>query len=330
MRRLLFALAALLALSSPSHAAGQRPADMTSSGAIVGTQIVWCPIGTTSDLKCTFTQVATFINSLFSGDFTCTSGGACTLKNTGPGATGPIGSTTVVPVITIDAQGRVTALTSATAAGTVSSVATTCGLTGGTITTTGTLSSTVTARNVTATTDTITSADCGKAVTESNASPVAVAITTAGFSTGNYFTGKNLGAGVATYTPSAGTINGLASIACGTNQSFDAYFDGTNFITLANTCNPVVTLALATGAIGSAACTSAQTVAYPGLLTTDVPVASFNGDPTAVTGYVPLTTGMLAIIVYPTANTINVKVCNNTSASITPGAITLNLARAFR
>ncbi len=40
-----------------------------------------------------------------------------TLLNVGPGATGPIGSTTVTPVITIDAKGRVTALTSATIAG---------------------------------------------------------------------------------------------------------------------------------------------------------------------------------------------------------------------
>lgn len=36
------------------------------------------------------------------------------LVNAGPGATGPIGSSTVAPVVTIDAKGRVTALTSAT------------------------------------------------------------------------------------------------------------------------------------------------------------------------------------------------------------------------
>jgi hypothetical protein len=52
--------------------------------------------------------------------------------------------------------------------------------------------------------------------------------------------------------------------------------------------------------------------------------ASFNGDPTAVTGYIPATAGMLTIITYPTTNTFNAKVCNNTSSSITPGAITLN------
>lgn len=82
--------------------------------------------------------------------------------------------------------------------------------------------------------------------------------------------------------------------------------------------------ALATGAISSAACTSAQTDTATGALTTDVVNASFNGDPTAVTGYVPLTAGMLTIIIYPTADTVNFKVCNNTSSSITPGAITLN------
>lgn len=84
------------------------------------------------------------------------------------------------------------------------------------------------------------------------------------------------------------------------------------------------TKALATAAIGSAACTAAQTATATGVLTTDVITASFNGDPTAVTGYVPLTTGMLTIIVYPTADTFNAKVCNNTNASVTPGAITLN------
>lgn len=84
------------------------------------------------------------------------------------------------------------------------------------------------------------------------------------------------------------------------------------------------TKALATTAISSAACTAAQTATATGTLTTDVVDASFNGDPTAVTGYVPLTTGMLTIIAYPTADTVNFKVCNNTTGSITPGAITLN------
>ena len=84
------------------------------------------------------------------------------------------------------------------------------------------------------------------------------------------------------------------------------------------------TAALATSAISSATCATVVTSSGTGIATTDVITVGFNGDPTAVTGYVPLTTGMLTIIVYPTTNTANFKVCNNTSASITPGAITLN------
>lgn len=83
------------------------------------------------------------------------------------------------------------------------------------------------------------------------------------------------------------------------------------------------TSALGTGAIASAAC-AVVTTSATGTATTDTIQASFNGDPTGVTGYVPLTTGMLTIIGYPTANNVNWKVCNNTAASITPGAITLN------
>lgn len=52
-----------------------------------------------------------------SGDATIINTGALTLKNTGPGATGPLGGATVAPIITIDAQGRVTALSSATITG---------------------------------------------------------------------------------------------------------------------------------------------------------------------------------------------------------------------
>lgn len=47
-----------------------------------------------------------------SNDATISNTGALTLKNTGPGATGPIGTATLIPVVTIDAQGRTTALTS--------------------------------------------------------------------------------------------------------------------------------------------------------------------------------------------------------------------------
>ncbi len=84
------------------------------------------------------------------------------------------------------------------------------------------------------------------------------------------------------------------------------------------------TATLGTSSISSATCASVVTVTATGAATTDVVTAGFNGDPTAVTGYIPSTSGMLAIFVYPTSGHANFKVCNNTSSSITPGAITLN------
>ncbi len=81
---------------------------------------------------------------------------------------------------------------------------------------------------------------------------------------------------------------------------------------------------LNTTAVASATCSTAQTDTATGTLTTDTVVASFNGDPTAVAGYVPATAGMLTIFTYPTADTANFRVCNNTAATITPGAVTLN------
>jgi len=82
--------------------------------------------------------------------------------------------------------------------------------------------------------------------------------------------------------------------------------------------------ALATGAISSTTCTSAQTDTATGVASTDTIQVTFNADPTSTTGYIPLVTGMLSIFPYPTTDTVNFKVCNNTGSSITPGAITLN------
>jgi hypothetical protein len=84
------------------------------------------------------------------------------------------------------------------------------------------------------------------------------------------------------------------------------------------------TAALGTGAIASGACATVVTISTAGILTTDIVMASFNSDPTAITGYIPSTNGMLTIIPYPTTGAANFKVCNNTNSSITPGAITLN------
>lgn len=82
------------------------------------------------------------------------------------------------------------------------------------------------------------------------------------------------------------------------------------------------TIALGTSAISSGACGTATTAAATGVATTDVIDVGFSGDPTGVTGYAPAT--MLTLVVYPTTNTVNVKQCNLTGSSVTPGALTLN------
>lgn len=84
------------------------------------------------------------------------------------------------------------------------------------------------------------------------------------------------------------------------------------------------TKALATSAISSGTCTTAQTDTATGAVTSDAPSFTFASDPTGVTGYTPATTGMLSIVPWVTSNTINFKVCNITSSSITPGSISIN------
>jgi hypothetical protein len=85
------------------------------------------------------------------------------------------------------------------------------------------------------------------------------------------------------------------------------------------------TAAMNTAAVASGACETVVTVAASGVATTDVIETGFNGDPTAVTGYGASATGaVLSIYPYPTSGNVNFKVCNSSSGSITPGALTLN------
>ena len=132
-----------------------------------------------------------------------------------------------------------------------------------------------------------------------------------------------------------GVNNGSSTITLGGNLTTSGAFattltaTGTTSVTLptSGTLSTTIasgTSALGTSAISSATCATVVTTSATNTATTDVVWWGFNGDPTAVTGYAPSTAGMLTIIAYPTANNVNFKVCNNTTSSITPGAITLN------
>jgi len=82
--------------------------------------------------------------------------------------------------------------------------------------------------------------------------------------------------------------------------------------------------ALGTPTVTTGTCSSAVTATATGTLTSDVIIATPAVDPTGVTGYAPSATGSLYIQAYPTTDTANFKVCNNTSGSLTPSAMTMN------
>lgn len=224
--------------------------------------------------------------------------------------------------------------------GTVTSVATTCGISGGTITNTGTISSNSNPNVQAGANYAFQSTDCGSIVYLNNASnqiPTIAQAGSAGFLKGYYVEACNIGAGTQTVTPATSTIGGSSTfvIPAGTAAApkcVGINSDGTNYVldltgaASGGTANTIAsgTATLGTSVIASASCATVVTVTATGTLTTDAPSASFNGDPTAVTGYIPSTSGMLTIFAYPTAGNVNFKVCNATSSSITPGAITLN------
>lgn len=89
------------------------------------------------------------------------------------------------------------------------------------------------------------------------------------------------------------------------------------------------TLALATALINNNTCTSAQTVSSTGVDTSTFIGWEFSVTPVGVTGYDP-TAAHLDIYSFPTANTMNVIVCNRTGGGITPAAMSLLLSASHK
>lgn len=86
------------------------------------------------------------------------------------------------------------------------------------------------------------------------------------------------------------------------------------------------TAALPTSAIASGACASTGALTATGVVSTDTISVSPNTDPTAITGYAASASGSLYVQAFPGANVVTFKVCNNTSGTITPSALSLNWA----
>lgn len=84
-----------------------------------------------------------------------------------------------------------------------------------------------------------------------------------------------------------------------------------------------VQVILPTSAIAANSCTTPASVTMTGVATTSAFSTAFASNPNSVNGWG--TNGGLTFNAWPTANTLNWSVCNQTTASITPGAITLNV-----
>jgi hypothetical protein len=85
------------------------------------------------------------------------------------------------------------------------------------------------------------------------------------------------------------------------------------------------TTTVGTTMIGVNSCSSATAVTMTGMATTSTIVMTPNADVSGVTGWG--VNGGLTIDAWPTANTLNYKVCNQTSSSITPGSsVTFNVS----
>ncbi|HTF62312.1 MAG TPA: hypothetical protein VK638_06320 [Edaphobacter sp.] len=132
----------------------------------------------------------------------------------------------------------------------------------------------------------------------------------------------NATAGVAAPTFSAACATSGANITAlnGTNISTGtvaaARLPGTLAITNVAVVMPVTLLTANT-------CSSAATATMTGVTTASTFTTAFATDPNGVTGWGG--NGGLNFVAWPTANTLNWRVCNVTGTSITPAAMTLNV-----
>jgi hypothetical protein len=91
-------------------------------------------------------------------------------------------------------------------------------------------------------------------------------------------------------------------------------------------CAGTITLpsgtAIGNGTKYGASSSTPLTKTCTGLITSDNIQLDFNADPTSTTGYTP--GASLSVVKYPTSNTINVYLVNNTASSITPSSAVVN------
>jgi len=122
-------------------------------------------------------------------------------------------------------------------------------------------------------------------------------------------------------TPAAGISIGVSagSFAC-TNSSGGSCLSGGTTTVASGTA------ALGTNPVAGNSCATVVTVTATGVASTDSIISSPNTDASNVTGYggSSLPNVLTLYPPYPTTNAVNFKVCNRTTNSITPSALTMN------
>lgn len=118
----LTSIIASLTFVTAAYAANTSLSNLSASGAIAAANLIYVvQTPGSGGVKATFTQVATFINSLFSGDATVASGGAITLATVNANV-GTFGSATNCVTFTTNAKGLITAASQATCTPAIASV----------------------------------------------------------------------------------------------------------------------------------------------------------------------------------------------------------------
>lgn len=130
------------------------------------------------------------------------------------------------------------------------------------------------------------------------------------------------------HTINVGTLGNhvtIGAVGTSTNWTFDTTTPATAAASL-GIVPPIANIQTTVGttAIAANTCTSGFTATMTGVLTTSVFAFTPTTDTSGVTGWGA--TGGLVITAWPTANTLNYKVCNQTTASITPsGSVIFNV-----